>query len=471
MVWTPDLGNVTAMGSTALAWFRRDLRLHDNPAWAAATAHDRAVALVVIEPALLAAAGPFRRRAYVSAVAGLAGSLRRAGGGLRVVCGDPAEVVPRVADEVAAEVVVVNADVTRWSVQRDRRVLDRLGRPLESHWGTLVHPPGSVLTTSGTLSRVFTAFYRRWKVEPLPAEAHPGSAEILRGRGDATLGNVLGDPANPPWGEDDALERLRRWLLDGVDEYHEKRDRYSEDGTSGLSAELHFGLLSPREVVAGGCATPGRTAFVRQLAWRDWFAHLTAENPEIDRAALRPEYDRIEWASGQNAEAGFGAWRAGRTGYPIVDAAMRELASTGKMHNRLRMVTASFLVKNLLIDWRRGERWFRRLLIDGDIPQNAGNWQWVAGTGPDAAPYFRVFNPMTQSRRFDPRGDYLRRWLPELARLDSKAIHAPWEAGPLVLAAAGVTLGITYPHPIVEHSQARARALETYRRAVRPTPQ
>ena len=460
------------MGSTALAWFRRDLRLHDNPAWAAATAHDRAAALVVIEPALLAAAGPYRRRAYVSAVAGLEGSLRHAGGRLQVVRGDPAEVVPRVAEEVAAEVVIVNSDVTRWSEERDRRVQNRLDQPLESHWGTVVHPPGSVLTRSGTLSRVFTPFYRRWKLEPLPVAAHPGGAEILRGSGGATLGDVLGDSADPPWGEDDALERLRTWLLDGVDEYHEKRDRYSEDGASGLSAELRFGLLSPREVVAAaGCDTLGRAAFVRQLAWRDWYAHLTAENPEIDRVALRPEYDRIEWASGQNAEAGFEAWRTGRTGYPIVDAAMRELALTGKMHNRLRMVAASFLVKNLLIDWRRGERWFRRLLIDGDIPQNAGNWQWVAGTGPDAAPYFRIFNPVTQSRRFDPRGDYLRCWLPELARLDSKAIHAPWEAGPLVLAAAGVTLGITYPHPIVEHSQARTRALETYRRAVRPTPQ
>ncbi len=210
---------------------------------------------------------------------------------------------------------------------------------------------------------------------------------------------------------------------------------------------------------------------MRQPAWRYWYAHLTAENPEIDRVALRPAYDRIEWAPGQDAEAGFEAWRTGSTGYPIVDAAMRELASTGRMHNRLRMVTASFLVKNLLIDWRHGERWFRRLLIDGEIPQNAGNWQWVAGTGPEAAPYFRIFNPVTQSRRFDPRGDYLRRWLPELARLDGKAIHAPWEAGPHVLAAAGVTLGFTYPHPIVEHSQARTRALETYRRALTPTPE
>ena len=258
-----------------------------------------------------------------------------------------------------------------------------------------------------------------------------------------------------------------RWWLDRVDRYHADRDHPAREGTSGLSTELGFGLLSPRRVVAAvGDDSPGRAAFVRRPAWRDWYAHIAAPNPDIDRVALRPEYDRIEWSSGPDADAGFEAWRTGRTGYPIVDAAMREPASTGRMHNRLRMVAASFLVKDLLIDWRRGERWFRRLLIDGDIPQNAGKWQWVAGTGPDAAPYFRVFNPVTQSHRFDSEGEYLRRWLPELARLDSKKVHAPWEAGPLELAAAGVTLGVTYPHPVVDHAAARRRALGTYRRAL-----
>jgi len=265
------------------------------------------------------------------------------------------------------------------------------------------------------------------------------------------------------------MERLRSWL-ERVDRYHEDRDYPGRDGTSGLSAALRFGLLSPRETaVSVGDHTPGRAAYVRQLAWRDWYAHMTAQNPDIDRVALRPEYDRIAWACGPRVETDFEAWRTGRTGFPIVDAAMRELASTGCLHNRLWMIAASFLVKDLLIDWRRGERWFRYLLVDGDIPQNAGNWQWVAGTGPDAAPYFRIFNPVTQSRRFDPRGDYLRRWVPELAGLGGRTIHAPWEAGPLELAAAGVALGVDYPEPMVDHAQARERTLDAYRQALNRT--
>ncbi len=454
------------MTSTALAWFRRDLRLDDNPAWAAATARDEVVALVVLEPALLAAAGPWRRRAYLSAVAGLDRSLRSRGGSLRVEMGDPAEVVPRAAAEVGAEVVVVNADVTRWSVERDRRVEQRSGTAIEQHWGTLVHPPGSVLTRAGGLSKVFTPFHRRWSERALPEPVRPGLARVVEAPAGSTLTGVLGDDLPAPWGEQDAAARFEAWL-DRVDSYDTERDTPATDGTSGLSAALRFGLLSPRGVAAdAGTHTPGRAAFVRQLAWRDWYAHLTFEHPDIDRVSLRPEYDRIVWAEGAAADAAFEAWKAGRTGYPIVDAAMRELAATGWMHNRLRMVAASFLVKDLLIDWRRGERWFRRMLTDGDIPQNAGNWQWVAGTGPDAAPYFRVFNPVVQSRRHDPEGRYLRRWLPELDRLSSKAIHAPWQAAPAELAAAGVRLGADYPAPIVDHDEARERALAAYREAL-----
>ena len=401
----------------------------------------------------------------MAAVAGLDRSLRSLGGSLHVVAGDPAELVPRVAEQIGAVAVVANSDVTRWSGRRDREVMNRLDRPLETHWGTLVQPPGSVLTTSGKTSQVFTPFYRRWLEQPLAAEARPEPASIL----EAPSGMALADAGFdllPAWTEQQAREALARWL-ERVDSYHEDRDYPALEGTSNLSSEMRFGLLSPREIVATvDEQTPGGRAFVRQLAWRDWFAHLSFERRNLDRVAFRPEYDRIEWASGPEADAAFEAWLRGQTGYPIVDAAMRELGTTGRMHNRLRMLAASFLVKDLVIDWRRGERWFRRMLVDGDIPQNAGNWQWVAGTGPDAAPYFRVFNPVTQSRRFDTEGDYLRRWLPELARLDSKSIHAPWSAGPLELEAAGVSLGTTYPLPIVEHAEARKRALDAYRRAL-----
>ena len=223
------------------------------------------------------------------------------------------------------------------------------------------------------------------------------------------------------------------------------------------------GTLGPTTAarVAAG-AGPTGDVWVRQLCWRDWYAHLLAEQPALVDHAQRPEYDRIEWRDDPD---GLAAWQEGRTGVPIVDAGMRQLASTGWMHNRVRMITASFLVKDLLIDWRHGERHFRRLLADGDVPQNVGNWQWVAGTGPDAAPYFRVFNPTRQSRKFDPDGEYLRRWVPELADLDDRSIHEPSTLGPLELAAAGVTLGDQYPEPLVDHKLARDRAVAAYQDA------
>jgi deoxyribodipyrimidine photo-lyase len=267
-------------------------------------------------------------------------------------------------------------------------------------------------------------------------------------------------------GEDAAAGRLARWL-DDVDGYRDRRDRPDDDtGTSHLSADLRWGTLSPREVARTvGESTKGRAGFVRQLAWRDWYAHLLWEQPELASHALKPEMDRVPWRDDPD---GLAAWQEGRTGYPIVDAGMRQLAATGWMHNRVRMITASFLVKDLLVDWRLGEAHFRRLLVDFEVSQNVGNWQWVAGTGPDAAPYFRIFNPVTQARKFDPDGEFVRRWVPELAGLEAPSVHSPWELGPLELAAAGVVLGETYPHPIVDHAEARERTLAAYGRAKGP---
>ena len=245
-----------------------------------------------------------------------------------------------------------------------------------------------------------------------------------------------------------------------ADSYPEERDLPAIVGTTELSIDLRFGTLSPRTVATVlGDATPGRAAVVRQLAWRDWYAHLLFERPELVDAPMKAQYARIEW---RLDDAGFDAWRTGRTGYPFVDAGIRQLLATGWMHNRVRMVVASFLVKNLLVDWRRGERWFRHVLLDADVAQNVGNWQWVAGTGPDASPYNRVFNPVLQGQRFDPDGDYVRRWVPELAGIVGGAVHQPWEIGPLELAAAGVELGVDYPTPIVDLGESRARVLAAY---------
>jgi deoxyribodipyrimidine photo-lyase len=447
----------------AVVWFRRDLRLTDNPAWAAATeAADHVTALYVLDPVVLATAGEFRRTQLFSHLHGLDRSLAQLGGRLLVRAGDPARVVPDVARGCGASLVCVNADVTAYARRRDRRVGERLGGAFQQWWGNLVHAPGTVVTAQGTTARVFTAFATRWQQLPHSTWPDGGTATVADHAGDG-LATPEAEPFQPG-GEAAALDRLRDFGH-RVDAYERTRDIPATMGTSVLSADLHFGTLSPRTVASViGTATSGRAAFVRQLAWRDWFAHLWWERPTLTEQALRPEMDRIRWV---NDPADIEAWQQGRTGYPLVDAGMRQLATTGWMHNRVRMVAASFLVKDLLVDWRIGERWFRRLLVDGDITQNAGNWQWVAGTGPDAAPYFRVFNPVLQSRKFDPEGIYITTFVPELAALPPRWVHSPWTAPPLELAGGGVILGDAYPHPIIDHGFARGRALAAYHAATR----
>jgi len=447
--------------SRALVWFRRDLTLTDNPAWATATTeHDEVAAVYVLEPGLRASGSEFRQRFHLACLASLADELRAAGGDLTVVTGDARAEIPRLAREHGAHSVSWNDDVTGRAQRRDGAVADALaasGVGVDRHWGTLVAAPGSVLTAAGAVPRVFTRFYEKWAELPDEGEVVAGGARVL-----ALPGEPLPAPdAEPPIPAGAAAARARLAAFGArADAYPDERDRPDLDGTSHLSADLRFGTISPRAVARTiGRTTKGRAAVVRQLAWRDWYAHLFSERPDLVDRCQQPAYEQIEW---RDDPEGLAAWQEGRTGYPIVDAGMRELATTGWMHNRVRMIVASFLVKDLLIDWRHGERHFRRLLIDGDVAQNAGNWQWCAGTGPDAAPYFRIFNPITQSKKFDPDGVYLRRFVPELAAVPDRWIHAPWEAPPLDLAGAGVVLGDTYPAPIVDHSVARERTLAAY---------
>lgn len=448
--------------TAGLVWFRRDLRLDDNPALSAAmAAHDQVACLYVLDPVLLDAAGPYRRRQLLANLHALDGDLRSRGGGLRVRHGDPTTIVPEEARGVDG--VFWNDDVTPFATARDSAVRAGIDATVRTWWGHLVLPPRSVVTAAGVVSRVFTPFYKRWADTPWDAWPDAGHATFVQDLADE-LPPLDAEPPMPG-GPAPAEERLRRFLA-RVDRYLDDRDRLDCEGTSRLSADLRFGTISARHVAeVVGTGSKARAGFVRQLAWRDWWAHLLAAHPTMVTSAQRPEYDRIAWRTGPEADADFDAWCEGRTGYPVVDAAMRELRATGWMHNRARMIVGSFLVKDLLIDWRRGERWFRHWLTDGDVAQDVGNWQWVAGTGPDAAPYFRVFNPVAQSRKFDPRGEAIRAWLPELAGLDPVAIHAPWEAGPLDLVAAGVVLGDTYPAPIVDHATARERTLAAYKAA------
>jgi deoxyribodipyrimidine photo-lyase len=455
----PNLRTMTTPSDEiGLMWFRRDLRLDDNPAWAAATSERQFVApLYVIDPRLLATAGPYRRRQLLATLQALDYSLAGEGGRLLVRIGDPARLVPETIATLGVGGAYWNADVTPFSTVRDAAVEAGLTVPVHTAWGSLVHPPGSVLTAKGTLSRVFTPFHKAWRARPWDPWPEPGDATLLDDPGEPMPS--LDGPPPMPEGESEARTRLELFL-ERVDGYGTDRDHPAVDGTSMLSADLRFGTISPRTVIdVVGDSTSGRSAFVRQLAWRDWYAHLLFEHPELPRQAMRGHLDQIAWRDDPGEIA---AWELGRTGYPIVDAGMRQLARTGWMHNRVRMITASFLVKDLLVDWRIGERHFRHLLVDGDVPQNVGNWQWVAGAGPDASPYHRVFNPVTQSRRFDPGGAYIRRWVPELAALDDQSIHAPWDVPPLELASSGVVLGSDYPRPMVDHAEARRRALDAY---------
>ena len=453
-----------------IVWFRRDLRLDDNPAWASADG-STITALWVFEPRLWDSAGPFRRAQLASHLRALDTGLRDRGGRLRIEVGDPTEVLAQVSVQTRATRVHINRDVTPHSCRRDAEVATRLaagGIHVDGHWGTMGHRPGSILTGSGSVSRVFTPFHRRWAATPWDDWPEGSPTHVLddEGSGWSSIGEHDGEPP-AEGGEVAADHRLAAFSL-LADDYLTTRDRPSGEGTSHLSADLRFGVLSPRHVATViGSGSAGRAAFARQLAWRDWYAHLLLELPHLRGHAMKPAMDTIVW---RNDPAEISAWKRGLTGYPLVDAGMRELAATGFMHGRARMVCASFLVKHLLVDWRVGERWFRRLLTDGDVAQNVGNWQWCAGTGPDAAPYFRVFNPVIQSRKFDGDGRYLRRWVPELGALDRRAIHAPWEAGPLELAAAGIILGEDYPHPIVDHHVARDRVLAAYSSA-RATPE
>ncbi len=466
------MGTDLASGWTAaVVWFRRDLRVADNPALIEAVTRARhVIPLFVLDERLLAGAPPARVWYLKRSLAELDASLRARGSGLLVRSGEPTEVVPAVARKFGAEVVIASRDVTPWSHRRDSRVAASLeldGRRLALRPGLLLAEPETVLTGSGTPYGVFTPFWRALQRAPrrslvpppdrVPTTAAPPDVPDL---------GVIPAPLDglPDAGEGAALGRLHEWVGGGLAAYESGRDVLSGEGTSHLGADLHFGTLSPLQVETATLeAGDDATSFVRQLAWREFYHHQLfyrrADGDEPDNplmAAFRDEADDPEAVA---------AWREGRTGIPVVDAAMRQLAATGWLSNRARLVVASFLTRHLLMDYRIGERHFMRHLIDGDVANNRGGWQWTAGVGADAQPWFRIFNPVRQGTRFDPEGQWVRSWVPELAGVPERYVHAPWEMPEAVAMAAGVRPGETYPRPIVDLAAARERALAAFKSA------
>ena len=436
---------------TAIVLFTRDLRVHDHPALGAAVeAAERIVPLFVLDRDVLEQFGAPNRVAFLlDSLQDLRASLRSRGGGLVVRNGDVVAETMRVADEAGAEGVFVGEDVSAYAQRREARLRSACAeRRLELRVfpGVTVVPPGELAPAGSDHFRVFTPYWRRWRVESKrPVGAAPRRISVpqrvRRGRlpALADLVAVAPSPELPRGGETEGRRRLSRWLARGAGRYGELQDDLAAAGTSRLSPYLHFGCLSPTEVAA---RAGDAEVFIRQLAWRDFYAQLLAANPASTRNDLRP--GRRRWRSDPDA---LEAWREGLTGFPVIDAGMRQLRREGWMHNRVRLLTASFLTKDLGLDWRLGAAHFFDWLVDGDVANNVGNWQWVAGTGVDTRPN-RVFNPIRQARRFDPEGAYVRRYVPELDRLDGRAVHEPWKLGD------GRPRG--YPEPIVERGEAAA---------------
>ena len=472
--------------SPCIVWFRDDLRLSDHPALhAAAKTGAPVICLYVFDESDRPDARPLGGAArwwLAQSLRALQASLRAIGSSLVLRQGPAAKIIPALAQETGSQAVYWNEIAQApYQAQADRVTahLEAIGVASQSFPGDLLVSPVHIRNKEGRGLRVFTPFWKRVQAlgdppKPLPApKALPPAPAVASDR----LEDWNLEPVRPDWagglreswtpGEKSARARLGEFLKNHVAGYSGDRDRPDHAGTSGLSPHLRFGEISPRQIwhaarfaAAEHHAVSGDIdKFLSEVGWREFCRHLLFDVPDLATRNLQSSFDAFPWKHDDKALA---AWQRGQTGYPIVDAGMRELWHTGVMHNRVRMVVASFLVKHLLIDWRQGEQWFWDTLVDADAASNPANWQWVAGSGADAAPYFRVFNPILQGEKFDPDGVYVRRWVPELSGLPDGLIHQPWSAAPLELASAGVELGKSYPRPIIDHKVGRERALAAY---------
>jgi len=469
-----------------IVWLRQDLRLADNPALAAACESGAAVVPVYVlddeTPGSWVMGGASRWWLHGS-LSRLADDFSQRGARLVLRRGQADEVICGLVRECGAGAVYWNRHVEpHWRALerglKDR--LDQLGIRFSSFPESLLFDVGRIAGRQGHPYRVFTAFWRACLAAAPPA-APVAAPKRLRGPDLPVASEALNDwrlrPSRPDWagglratwtpGEQSAHARLDDFLTGGVVAYERDRNRPEPSVTSGLSPHLHFGEISSRQVWHAAAwhaehepaRHSGTEAFLREIGWRDFYANVLVNEPESPDLPLQERFSQFPWESDPLSLL---AWQRGQTGYPIVDAGMRQLWATGWMHNRVRMIVASFLIKDLLIPWQEGEKWFWDTLVDADLANNAGGWQWVAGCGTDAAPYFRIFNPVSQGEKFDLKGAYVRRWVPELAALPDRWIHKPWQASPLELKAASVDLGVSYPRPLIDHARARQRALTAF---------
>jgi len=486
-----------------LVWFRRDLRVNDHFALSRALQACQRVWCVFVFDTEILDALPSRSDRRVEfihdALEELQASLGKLSpaGHLIVLKGPSREAIPWLAQQLQCKTVFINRDFEPSAIDRDQEVersLKFAGIELEQTLDHVIFAPQALRTAAGSGYTVFSPYRNAWlkhltashltphAVLPFAAALAPWPVEL------SATPETLGGPwSGPPGLEaigfeptnlralgiqagEAAAQTLFESFVKRIGDYRRHRDFPAIRGPSYLSVHLRFGTISIRQLVrtalqiqqTDAVASDGATSWLAELIWRDFYVQILANWPHVTQSAFKPDYDRIRFADDEAAEARFFAWTEGRTGYPLVDAAIAQIRHSGWMHNRLRMVTASFLIKDLGLHWNRGERWFADQLLDFDLSANNGGWQWASSSGCDAQPYFRIFNPITQSEKFDPDGRFIRRYLPQLASLPTKALHAPWLASAETLQAAGVKLGVTYPHPIVDHAQARLTTLERY---------